>query len=526
MCLSTRKEGEKKEKECQEVDSSHLRTVRREPCSEGWEAEGLDPFSNGSNNNQQSTQDQNEGRPDEETEVEKDHVAAVDLTTGDRADGQEDNHTGQGQGLNADNDKEEVNSDANNNVEQSIMQSIRYLSGEQGMVSAISANPAAAVWAAGQPKPLAGFGSIDDTMKNTGTGEVHGSGTTADTEQCDDDQFFEGVEKLLEVWFTTSKDTPVANSAPDLRNIPRKELEDLLDIVQCKIISSRSNGEIDAYLLSESSMFISKRRFLLKTCGTTTPLDCLDRLESLVHMYSGYNAVEDIFYSRKNFKRPDLQKNPYQHFQAEVDLLNQHYPGGQGYCMGKLDSWYMYTLNPTPRLGAEELMPESDQTIEILMSDLDPEIMQIFHEESSKDGPDCTKKSGIDLILPNMVLDDFLFEPCGYSMNGILKNDCDINGKGEYVTIHITPEPQFSYVSFESNIPAASYVDIVSRVLDTFRPGRFILTIFTTKSSIGGDCHKEIQGWNTFGDWNRMETEFRTFESGDVTFAHFAKFPS
>ena len=34
----------------------------------------------------------------------------------------------------------------------------RYLSGEheQGMVSAISANPAAAVWAAGQPKPLAG----------------------------------------------------------------------------------------------------------------------------------------------------------------------------------------------------------------------------------------------------------------------------------------------------------------------------------------------------------------------------------
>ena len=68
---------------------------------------------------------QNEGRPDEETEVEKDHVAAVDLTTGDRADGQEDNHTGQGQGLNADNDKEEVNSDANNNVEQSIMQSTR-----------------------------------------------------------------------------------------------------------------------------------------------------------------------------------------------------------------------------------------------------------------------------------------------------------------------------------------------------------------------------------------------------------------
>ena len=31
------------------------------------------------------------------------------------------------------------------------------------------------------------------------------------------------------------------------------------------------------------------------------------------------------------------------------------------------------------------------------------------------------------------------------------QDDC---GLGEYMTIHITPEPQCSYVSFESNIPA------------------------------------------------------------------------
>ena len=52
---------------------------------------------------------------------------------------------------------------------------------------------------------------------------------------------------------------------------------------------------------------------------------------------------------------------------------------------------------------------------------------------------------------------------------------------GEYVTIHITPEPQFSYVSFESNIPAASYLSIVTNILNTFNPGKFILTIFATK---------------------------------------------
>jgi len=32
------------------------------------------------------------------------------------------------------------------------------------------------------------------------------------------------------------------------------------------------------------------------------------------------------------------------------------------------------------------------------------------------------QKSGIDKIIPNMAIDDFLFQPCGYSMNGIGKN--------------------------------------------------------------------------------------------------------
>ena len=52
------------------------------------------------------------------------------------------------------------------------------------------------------------------------------------------------------------------------------------------------------------------------------------------------------------------------------------------------------------------------------------------------------------------------------------------------MTIHITPEPEFSYVSFESNIPLASYLDVIQRVLDTFLPGKFILTIFANRVRI------------------------------------------
>ena len=63
----------------------------------------------------------------------------------------------------------------------------------------------------------------------------------------------------------------------------------------------------------------------------------------------------------------------------------------------------------------------------------------------------------------------------------MILQDTEDYGLGEYVTIHITPEPQFSYVSFESNIPAPSYLNIVTNILNTFNPGKFILTIFATK---------------------------------------------
>jgi len=49
------------------------------------------------------------------------------------------------------------------------------------------------------------------------------------------------------------------------------------------------------------------------------------------------------------------------------------------------------------------------------------------------------------------------------------------------MTIHVTPEAEFSYVSFESNIPLASYGGVIQRVLNTFQPGKFILTIFANK---------------------------------------------
>ena len=68
----------------------------------------------------------------------------------------------------------------------------------------------------------------------------------------------------------------------------------MLRKVKCEIMSTSHNAQLDAYVLSESSMFVSKRRFILKTCGRTTPLECLLDLNKLVKVYTGFDTIEVV----------------------------------------------------------------------------------------------------------------------------------------------------------------------------------------------------------------------------------------
>lgn len=49
------------------------------------------------------------------------------------------------------------------------------------------------------------------------------------------------------------------------------------------------------------------------------------------------------------------------------------------------------------------------------------------------------------------------------------------------MTIHITPQQEFSYVSFETNVPQNSYKELIFKVLKTFQPEKFVLTMFSNK---------------------------------------------
>jgi len=321
--------------------------------------------------------------------------------------------------------------------------------------------------------------------------------------------FFEGTEKLLEIWFTKSNSK--CSIENDLRNIPRDCLDYILSLVNCKILSATRTRDLDSYVLSESSLFINKRRLLIKTCGTTTLLNSVQPFIEAAFKFCGFDSIQDVFYSRKKFMRPELQKSPHTSFEEELDYLEELFGGGAAYALGRLNSdcWYLYTLNKPMSIN------EPDQTLEIIMTKLDPEVMKIFSKDVSSSAEDAAKRSKIDTIFPNALLDGYLFDPHGYSVNAILP-------KGHYFTIHITPEPNCSYVSFETNAPDSDYPDLINRVLNIFKPGQFIVTFFANENSIGRDFGKKQINYQDFVYDTYQETKVKNY---NVTYAHYTKKP-
>lgn len=84
-------------------------------------------------------------------------------------------------------------------------------------------------------------------------------------------------------------------------------------------------------------------------------------------------------------------------------VLDALFPDGAAYCLGAInrDCWYLYTLNPMTHLTSLTA-PEPDQTLEILMTELDPDIMSIFTREECLNAAEATKvRSVLFLLFPH-----------------------------------------------------------------------------------------------------------------------------
>uniref|UniRef100_A0A7E4ZXU5 adenosylmethionine decarboxylase n=1 Tax=Panagrellus redivivus TaxID=6233 RepID=A0A7E4ZXU5_PANRE len=333
----------------------------------------------------------------------------------------------------------------------------------------------------------------------------------SDTISDDGGHFFEGAEKLLEVWFDADDDP----NAKSLRLIPYDEIEALLEIAQCHILHFKTNGILDSYVLSESSMFISDNRVIMKTCGTTKLLDSVERLLQLADKYAGLTKVANVYYSRKNFLKPDLQPAIHQNFDSEVDHLDAFFEEGAAYCMGSLKEhrWYLYTMSMPQAPPAHP-----DHTLEICMTNIPDDTLAVYSKAVSADGPECTRLGGIDKLVPEgTLIHEELFDPVGYSMNGLLP-DSD-----QYVTIHITPEPDFCYVSFETNQREECLYRQTLKVLDCFKPREFLMTVFANDISKSG-TETQLMLWNQdIPGYTRTSLQFLRLQYDTLVYAQFTQ---
>ncbi|PIA57527.1 hypothetical protein AQUCO_00600324v1 [Aquilegia coerulea] len=314
---------------------------------------------------------------------------------------------------------------------------------------------------------------------------------------------FEGYEKRLEIsFFEPGLFTDPGRKG--LRSLSRTQLDEILKPAECTIVASLSNSDVDSYVLSESSLFVYTYKIIIKTCGTTKLLLSIPPILRLADTLS--LTVKAVKYTRGSFVFPGAQPSPHRSFSEEVSVLDGHFGnlggGSRAYLMGsitKLQNWHVYS---SCALSVDH--PEAIYTLEMCMTGLDKNLASVFYKTQFRSAAEMTDASGIRQILPQSDINDFEFDPCGYSMNAI---------EGLAIsTIHVTPEDGFSYASFEAagyDPKAINLKDLIERVLVCFGPAEFSIAIHASHATdrFEWDCCDVI-------GYKRGEMSYQGFEQG------------
>lgn len=476
---------------------------------------------------------------------------------------------------------------------------------------------------------------------------------------------------MLEVWFSESPALLPTCSAPSgLKAVPAEVWKDMLDLVNCKVLSVVESVHVDAYLLSESSMFVFPHKIILKTCGTTTLLTGLPRILEIAALEAGFphtvaNCIAGtgtvahpyrVFYSRKNFLFPDRQRGPHRSWRDEVKSLDKLFLGGSAYMIGKMNGehWYLYLTEPNTMLtppstperretetkmldipmakasvtACNEDSDDDDETLEILMTDLDKNTARQFyldhasavaegqyyerayqarvdaqehmgdiediHAKPAKSikngtlktidevdvfsttssdpndlatadddsltypeeltteghalGTVVSESSGLAEVYstskyPDARIDAYLFTPCGFSANGVVPAPTGPEST-HYFTVHVTPESNCSYASFETNVPTKQSgretAEVIEQVVNIFKPGRFSVTVFegkkghefedpdpatgTGQQAIEKQVAKKRSGFDKIRGYRRVDRIVHDLDGYDLVFKYYERF--
>lgn len=267
--------------------------------------------------------------------------------------------------------------------------------------------------------------------------------------------FFEGSEKKFEIILNPH--------SPSLLELPRAFWDSLVAKSEATIIGEARSAEMIAYLLSESSLFIWHDRLTMITCGRTT-------LAAAVEFFlteQGLEHLECLIFQRKNEFRSYLQKSS---FNDDIERLKQLVPG-EALCFGHFHDHHnlLYTSQKTYQPAS------NDTTLELLMYDVSPKALDILLDPQT-----CLNKTrsllGLDEIVGDYLINDYCFDPFGYSLNAI-RGEC-------YLTIHVTPQKETSYISVETNADPVEGVRIGKHFLERLSPGSFDLITFNASEKL------------------------------------------
>jgi len=304
---------------------------------------------------------------------------------------------------------------------------------------------------------------------------------------------FEGPEKNLQVIFIDSSKSTIS-SEMSLRSISQERWQQMLNLTACTIMSCMKSKYCTSYVLSESSLFVFDDRVILKTCGTTRLLCGLDDILGLGESL-GLTPAAVLFW-RKSFSYPEKQLPPHTSFEAECAYLDARcvfdkpktvrsfYHDSQTH-----DNWSFYMANLLGKELAFKITFPS--TFELKMHEIHPDAAKHFFEENRSTSEAKAAVDRVRSFVPEMLVDELNFEPCGYSMNGLSAS------ASEYSTVHITPEAHCSYVSFETTSTTLSTSEMANKVLGLFHPASFTATIIGG-NGVTADCFNDIAKYNCF----------------------------
>jgi len=333
-----------------------------------------------------------------------------------------------------------------------------------------------------------------DILSESGEGTV--------TESLQEEDVYEGVEKKLILMYSGARNVSIRKA------IKEEVWNKVVEAVDAKVLSVMRGEHADAYLLSESSLFVFDDKIYLKTCGTTRIFNSVKVIvTNLSEEIPGKNLTR-VAYSRPTYRFPDRQLKGYgRGFEKEVELLKKvtmevterswestiHNTGdgvtfhSSSLFLSGITQKHMVLqertengdCNKGSKLNDINLKPvdlqmrtRGNMCMDLAMFDMDQSKLKDFFGEVNVREKFCIG-GFLPMDSPGLQIDDYNFQPCGYSLNAL-------DGK-YYWCVHVTPEAQYSYFSFETNHPSAS--EIYQKLKDFYSPERAIVLWADEKGS-------------------------------------------